>query len=953
MRKLVPFLLLLFGVSLTSVSQSLTQTAKLPLAISGFVENKGQVRDQYNVPNSDVKFIYADGTSFNLQLKNDGFSYTLFQAIPESGGMPESGFGSYDPEEQDYLSSNMVAHRVDVKFASANRNAELIADHKSETIFNFYTTGDVTKPVLGVSSFYQVTYKNIYPNIDLVFYAPDQDGNNQLKYDWIVRKGGNPSRIKLEYDGQNGLVYNEDGTISVISPVGSITEGKVNAYLAADASPVNCMYSLDRNTVRYRFSESVNEPVVIDPSIIWSVDYGGESNEYVSEGDLALDKKNNTYICGNTRSTLYIATVGAYQTTFGGGDYDAFLAKLQTAGKLTWATYLGGTEKDEGHAVIVDNNYNVYLAGLAHSATGIATPGTHQSVFAGNTDAFLAKFTSSGNLKWSTYYGGKGDDQINAIVCDNLGNIYFAGYTTSDTGIATPGAYQDTLHNDVFYGGDACLGEFRGDGSFIWGSYLGGASTDRAHAICLGNKKELFIQGTCESDSDFASGNVFQTTYGGGPADAYVARWDTNGKFSWCSYYGGEGDDHGRGVAVDQNNGVYIIGWTDSDSAMGTPNEINPYWYDAYATGGERLADGYLAKFNLNGQRLWGTYYGGEGRDQFKGLVIDKPNSYVYAIGLTSSEQNVSSTGAFQDSLGGSADGMLLKVNYDGTRVWGTYVGETASEKFQDIDIDNSGNVYCLMEVSGPFPLTPGTNLTTYRGATDAVVIKFNPFDQCYDPYEPNETTTSGKNILAYKDTTLYGYTAAIQSANDQDWFKIKVTPGNNLKIVLTDLVKDYNLNLYNSLGGLAKSSSNTGTQDEVIIFNSIPAGNYNLQIAHTSTEYDPNNCYRMKLMLKTSAWPTRMSDDSADSQMGSHDMFAHAELISDYFSLNVSSAFSSPAHIVMLNSFGQPVYDSEEQIETGTQTFRIPADNLAAGIYFIRVVTELNDNVLVKVAMF
>lgn len=296
---------------------------------------------------------------------------------------------------------------------------------------------------------------------------------------------------------------------------------------------------------------------------------------------------------------------------------------------------------------------------------------------------------------------------------------------------------------------------------------------------------------------------------------------------------------------------------------------------------------------------------------------------------------------------------MLLKVNYDGTRVWGTYVGETASEKFQDIDIDNSGNVYCLMEVSGPFPLTPGTNLTTYRGATDAVVIKFNPFDQCYDPYEPNETTTSGKNILAYKDTTLYGYTAAIQSANDQDWFKIKVTPGNNLKIVLTDLVKDYNLNLYNSLGGLAKSSSNTGTQDEVIIFNSIPAGNYNLQIAHTSTEYDPNNCYRMKLMLKTSAWPTRMSDDSADSQMGSHDMFAHAELISDYFSLNVSSAFSSPAHIVMLNSFGQPVYDSEEQIETGTQTFRIPADNLAAGIYFIRVVTELNDNVLVKVAMF
>jgi hypothetical protein len=257
------------------------------------------------------------------------------------------------------------------------------------------------------------------------------------------------------------------------------------------------------------------------------------------------------------------------------------------------------------------------------------------------------------------------------------------------------------------------------------------------------------------------------------------------------------------------------------------------------------------------------------------------------------------------------------------------------------------------MEIGGPFPLTPGTNLTTYRGATDAVVIRFSPFDQCYDPYEPNEAQQAGKKINAYKDSTLYGYTAAISSANDQDWYKIKITPGNNLKIVLTDLSVDYNLNLYNSLGQLAKTSANTGTTDEVIIFNSIPAGNYNLQIAHTTADYDPNNCYRMKLMLKNSAWLVKEGQEETAEAMGVEDLEAYAELISGNFRLNVSSGFDSPAEIHLLNSFGQPLFRLSEDLHMGTQSFNIPAEHLPSGIYYIRILSEQNNEVVLKVANF
>jgi len=948
MNTLLKVTLIISGIYSTAAAQP--PATRMKVNQSGFVENRGQVHDQYYKPNSSVRYVYTDGQSFNLQLKNNGFSYELFKVIPQQNGLPESGFGRYDPEEEDYIPSSVLSYRVDIKLKGANSNCEIVASNPTEALYNFYTTGDATKPIINVPQFSEVTYKNIYPNIDLVFASSFSDEGNKLEYHWIVRKGGNPSDITLSYEGAEGLIANDDGTISVLTPIGTITEGQLSSFCRQDNSPVKSSYLVKQNEINYRIAMPHNSDLVIDPNIVWASDYGGESDEFVSEGNIALDSKSNSLITGNTRSTLFIATVGAYQTVFGGGDYDAFLAKIQAKGKLVWSTYFGGPDKDEGHGVAVDQNDNVYLAGLTHSSSGISTPGSYRPNFSGNTDAYIAKFNTSGHLLWSTYYGGKADDQINSITCDAKGNLYFAGYSTSDTGIATTGAHQDTVNNSEIYGGDAIVGEFHSDGKLKWGSYLGGPLTDRAHAIGLGNKKELYIEGTVESDTEFASQNVQQSTYGGGPDDAFLARWDTTGKFYWCTYYGGEGDDHGRGVSVDQYGSIYILGWTDSDSTMGSAGAMQPKWFSAYGNDGSRLSDGYLAKFNSSGMRIWGTYFGGDGKDQLKGEVIDRVNHCVYGVGLTSSVTNIASPGAYQETYAGGTDADMVKLDFGGNRIWSTYIGSAGTDRFRGVQIDDSGFLYCLMEEVGHFYLTPGTNLTTYRGATDAVVLRFAPFDQCYDQYEPNETSTHARAITPYKDSTLYGYTASIATGSDQDWYKFQTTPGNNLKIELTDLSVDYNLNLYNSSGALVKSSANTGTTDEKIVYNNIPAGIYSLQIAHTSSVFDPVNCYRFKIMLKNTAWQKLSDDYSPDQAMGISDIVAHAALIDDHFDLNIASPFSSPALIELVSAFGQLVYSTPAMINEGSQTIQIPAGNLASGIYFIRIQTQMNANTVLKV---
>src|SRR5690606_29075842 len=152
------------------------------------------------------------------------------------------------------------------------------------------------------------------------------------------------------------------------------------------------------------------------------------------------------------------ATPGAHQTSYGGGTLsgDGFLAKFTSSGNLVWCTYYGGNSDEIAGSVGCDPSGNVYLCGTTQSATNISTSGAHQVSLAGPVCGYVAKFNSAGVRQWGTYYGDAGNDHLYGMSVNNAAEVFVIGRTTSTSGIATVGSYQTVYGGDY----DAFVGKF-------------------------------------------------------------------------------------------------------------------------------------------------------------------------------------------------------------------------------------------------------------------------------------------------------------------------------------------------------------------------------------------------------------------------------------------------------------------------------------------------------------
>ncbi len=145
---------------------------------------------------------------------------------------------------------------------------------------------------------------------------------------------------------------------------------------------------------------------------------------------IAVDSSGNMYVTGVTNSTNFPTTNSAFQTSAGGGQ-DAFVTKINSGGSLAYSTYLGTFGFDWVSGIAIDSGRNAYVAGYT-SASSFPQVGALQSSFAGSYDAFVAKLNPLGNaLTFSTFLGGTGADQANAIAVDVNGNIFLGGQTGS------------------------------------------------------------------------------------------------------------------------------------------------------------------------------------------------------------------------------------------------------------------------------------------------------------------------------------------------------------------------------------------------------------------------------------------------------------------------------------------------------------------------------------------
>jgi len=296
-------------------------------------------------------------------------------------------------------------------------------------------------------------------------------------------------------------------------------------------------------------------------SLLWSTYYGGNGDDLGYK--TASDGTGNVYITGNTSSLSSIATPGAYQATYGGGSADGFLAKFNSTGSLLWATYYGGSGGDDAAGVATDGSGNVCITGGAGSSSAIASPGAYQATYGGMSDAYIAKFDSSGARLWATYYGGSNVDNGLAITTDDTGNIYINGETRSTSAIATPGAYQPALGG----GYDAYVAKFNGSGAMQWASYYGGTIDEVGYGIAADGTGNVYICGQTQSTSAITTTGAYQTTYGGGGADGFLA------KFGPATTYGA--------ATVCVGGNITLTGsppggtWSSSNTAIGTVGSIS------------------------------------------------------------------------------------------------------------------------------------------------------------------------------------------------------------------------------------------------------------------------------------------------------------------------------------------------------------------------------------------
>jgi hypothetical protein len=305
---------------------------------------------------------------------------------------------------------------------------------------------------------------------------------------------------------------------------------------------------------------------------------------------IAVDSLGNAYVTGNTYSTSFPTTPGAFQATSPGGN-NAFVTKLNPAGSapLLYSTYLGGSGDDDGRGIAVDSQGNAYVTGITYSTDFPTTAGAFQTTYAGGGDAYVTKLNPAGSaqLLYSTFLGGSLTDFAQGIAVDSAGNAFVTGGTESTNFPTTAGAFRTTRAG----GFDAYVAKLNPAGSapLVYSTYLGGTSNDAGYGIAVDGVGNAYATGLTNSTD-------FPTTVGavqgaaGGSSDAFVTKLNPAGSapLIYSTYLGGTDVDFGQGIALDGLANAYVTGHTYSTNFPTTPGAFQA------ASGGS--PDAFVAK---------------------------------------------------------------------------------------------------------------------------------------------------------------------------------------------------------------------------------------------------------------------------------------------------------------------------------------------------------------------
>jgi len=338
------------------------------------------------------------------------------------------------------------------------------------------------------------------------------------------------------------------------------------------------------------------------------------------------------------------------------------------------------------------------------------------------------------------------------------------------------------------------------DPTLLWATYYGGSSAEAFFnelvAMTIDAGGDIVIAGTTLSP-DLPVTPGYQPA-SAGDYDTFVAKFDATGNRLWATYYGGTKFDMARGVDAGNGLTIAVAGRTESSDFPVSPGAIQK------ASGG--AGDAFVVLFDGTGQRLWGTYYGGNASDVAQGVAIDRSGA-VAITGYTLSGNLPTSGNAMQKSLRSHdhADAFVAKFNPAGGLAWSTYYGGSMTDRASAIAIDGSGRLAIAGTTDSPdLPIAAPSAQPGLAGQSDAFVALFSgDGDQRWGSYLGGDSTDEGNDIAFDRngDLLLCGATVSFNFPTTSGSFQPKLN-GNGLDIFIAKIDAGGNLQWGTYYGG-------------------------------------------------------------------------------------------------------------------------------------------------------
>jgi len=575
----------LIAASLPIVAQTVSSNLE-------FVENKGQWDSRVV-----LKGELGNGSFFLLK---QGFSVLLHN--PEDMKKMTDGHRGqssefHSPKGAQSKDDILRSHVYNVSFKGSNDQIEIIPDKPLPGYNNYFIGNDRSKWASHCKVYQGVTYKNVYPNIDIRYYT----SNGQLKYDIIVHPGGDVKKIALKYDGVDKMDI-RNRKLTVKTSVGNVQELIPYAYQSGETgkTEVNCRYMLGNdNVLRFEVKNyKANTTLVIDPTLVFSTFSGSRVSNW---GFTATPGPDGSFFAGGiVFGDGFRVSTGAYEMNFRGGTFDVGIMKFNYRGSTRlYATYLGGGDNETPHSLFCDPQGNLVVLGRTYSEDfpALTTVGTR-----GLADMFVLKLNSDGsNLIGSMIIAGSGND------CVNMEDQYTTKREVADTLIRN-------------YGDDS------------------------RSEVVLDAANNIYVAASTQSSKDFpVTAGAFQTTFGGGRQDAVVLKINPDcNSLMFASFLGGSSLDAAFVLKINPSNGdIYVAG---STASKDFPGDKTGVMQPAYQGG---LSDGFVTIISNDGKtQKKTTYLGTSGFDAIYGLDFDK-KSFPYIMGSTGGNWTVTNNVGF------------------------------------------------------------------------------------------------------------------------------------------------------------------------------------------------------------------------------------------------------------------------------------------------------------------